>query len=66
MTKIIGIIAVVIGVMLLVWGHDAAQSVGSQFKTVFTGNPTQRAMLFYAAGAGLTIYGLFLTFWRWR
>jgi hypothetical protein len=66
MPKIIGIIAIALGVMLLFWGHDSAQSFNSQFRNIFTGNPTDKTLYFYAGGVALTIYGLFLTFWRWR
>jgi hypothetical protein len=63
MQKIIGIISVVIGVLLLVWGHDMAESIGSQVQQIFTGAPTDRAMYFYIAGVALVIFGMFQIFW---
>jgi ABC-type Mn2+/Zn2+ transport system permease subunit len=63
MQKIIGVIALVIGIMLLVWGHNVAQSLDSQVKNIFTGTPTDRAMYFYIGGVALTIYGLFQIVW---
>jgi len=63
MQKIIGIISVVIGVLLLVWGHDMAESISSQVQQIFTGAPTDRAMYFYIAGVALVIFGMFQIFW---
>ena len=63
MKKIIGVISLVIGVLLLVWGHNIAQSVNSQVHELFTGAPTDRATYYYIAGAALGIYGLFQILW---
>jgi hypothetical protein len=64
MQKIIGVIALVIGIMLLVWGHNTAESLNSQVKNIFTGTPTDRAMYFYIGGAALLLYGLFQIVWK--
>lgn len=63
MKKIIGVIALVIGVLLLVWGHDITQSVDSQVKQLFTGAPVDRATYYYIAGTALGLFGLFQIFW---
>lgn len=63
MKKIIGVISLVIGVLLLVWGHNIAQSVNSQVKQLFTGAPVDRATYFYIAGVALVIFGVFQIFW---
>jgi uncharacterized membrane protein len=63
MKKIIGVISLVIGVLLLVWGHNIAQSINSQVKQAFTGAPTDRATYFYIAGVVLVIFGVFEIFW---
>ena len=63
MQRIIGVICLVIGVLLLVWGHDITRSVDSQVKQLFTGAPTDRAMYYYIAGTGLGLFGLFQIFW---
>jgi uncharacterized membrane protein HdeD (DUF308 family) len=63
MQKIIGVISMVIGVLLLVWGHDMAESIGSQVKQAFTGAPTDRTTYFYIAGVTLVIFGVFQIFW---
>jgi len=64
MQKIIGVIALVIGIMLLVWGHNMATSLGSQVQQAFTGAPTDRAMYFYIGGAALSLYGVFQIIWK--
>jgi hypothetical protein len=53
----------VLGVLLLVWGHNIAQSVDSQVKQIFTGSPTDRATYYYIAGTVLALFGLFQIFW---
>jgi len=63
MQKIIGVISLVIGLLLLVWGHDIAQSVDSQVKQIFTGAPTDRATYYYIAGTALVLFGLFQIYW---
>jgi uncharacterized membrane protein len=62
MQKIIGIISLVIGVLLFVWGHDITQSVDSQVKQIFTGSPINRATYYYVAGVALVLFGLFQLF----
>jgi Protein of unknown function (DUF3185) len=64
MQRIIGVICLVLGVMLLVWGHDSAQSINSQANRILTGNPSDRTMYFYAGGAALTLYGLLQIVWK--
>jgi len=63
MKKIIGVISLVLGVLLLVWGHKISQSVNSQFHELFTGTPTDRATYYYIAGVALGIFGLFQILW---
>jgi Protein of unknown function (DUF3185) len=64
MSRIIGVICLVLGILLLVWGHDSAQSINSQVNNLLTGNPSNRTMYFYAGGAVLTIFGLLQIVWK--
>jgi hypothetical protein len=64
MQKMVGLIALVIGIMLLVWGHNNAASFGSQVQQVFTGAPTDRVMYFYIGGTALVLYGIFQLLWK--
>lgn len=63
MQRVIGVICLIIGVVLLVRGHDMAQSIGSQVQQVFTGAPTNRSTYFYVAGIVLTIFGASQIVW---
>jgi hypothetical protein len=63
MQKIIGVICLMLGILLLLWGHNIAQSVDSQVKQIFTGSPTDRATYYYIAGTGLGLFGLFQVLW---
>jgi uncharacterized membrane protein len=58
----IGVVCLVVGVMLLVWGYNISRSVGSQIKEVFTGSPTDRVIYYYIGGAVLSIFGVFQIF----
>jgi uncharacterized membrane protein YidH (DUF202 family) len=60
--KLIGFVLLAVGIVLLVMGYNAAQSVGSQFKQAFSGSMTDKAMLFYLGGAVVTAVGAYMTF----
>ena len=47
--KIIGIVLVVIGIGLAIWGYQLSGSVGSQISQVVTGSDTDKVMTFYIA-----------------
>ena len=66
MQRVIGVICLVVGIVLLVRGHDMAQSIGSQVQQVFTGSPSNRSTYFYIAGIALTIFGASQIFWPAR
>ena len=57
MQIVVGLIALIIGIFLLVRGHDMAQSIGGQMQQTFTGSPSNRQTYFYIGGIALTIYG---------
>ena len=58
MHKIIGAVLLVVGVFLLIRGHDIAQSVNSQVKNLFTGSPTDKVMYYYLGGAVCCAVGI--------
>jgi len=64
MKKGLGIICVILGVLLIVKGHDVANSVVSQVRKVLVGAPVDEAMKLYLAGTGLGLFGLLLVFWK--
>jgi hypothetical protein len=64
MNKMSSLILLVAGVLLLVWGLNASDSIGSSFSRFFTGNPTDKAMWLLiggtvasAVGAGGLLFG---------
>ncbi len=60
--KLIGVVLLAVGIVLLVMGYNASQSVGSQFKQVFTGSMSDKATMFYIGGAVLVAAGAWLAF----
>ena len=64
MQKRIGIICLVVGVALLLKGHDVARSVDSQIKNIFTCSPAHKVIYYYLAGVVLCAVGLTQVFWK--
>ena len=60
--KLIGFVLLAVGIMLLVMGYNASQSVGSQFREAFSGSMSDRATMFYLGGAVVTAVGAYLAF----
>ena len=61
MQKIVGVIAVVLGIIVLVWGHQMA---GAQVENLATGATTDRSTYVYIGGAALILYGIFRIVWK--
>ena len=66
MQKITGIICVVVGVLLLVWGHNIARSIGGQLQNAFTGSPGDKPMWLYIGGSVLIFLGVAQVLWPSR
>jgi hypothetical protein len=64
MRKGIGVICVVLGVLLIVKGHDVGVSFASRMKMTFVGAPVDEAMKLYLTGLGTGLFGLLLIFWK--
>jgi uncharacterized membrane protein YidH (DUF202 family) len=60
--RLIGFVLLAVGIVLLVMGYNAAQSVGSQFKQAFTGSMSDKATLLYLGGAIVSAVGAYLAF----
>jgi hypothetical protein len=58
--KAIGAVALVAGVILVIFGFNASDSIASEVSEVFTGNPTDRSIWMLVGGAALGIFGLAL------
>lgn len=59
--KLVGLILLAVGAVLLYFGYNASQSVGSQFKEAWSGSMSDKAMLYYLGGAVSLAVGAFLT-----
>jgi hypothetical protein len=58
--KIIGIVLMVLGIGLAIWGFQLSGSVGSKLTQVVTGSDTDKVMMFYITGAVSFVVGYFL------
>lgn len=62
MTRAIGIGLIVVGVILLIFGFQAADSPGAQIQEFFTGTPPDRAIWMLAGGAFALVAGIVMSF----
>jgi uncharacterized membrane protein YidH (DUF202 family) len=62
--KLLGIILVVIGIILLVFGFNASQSLGDQVTETFTGRFKDETMWYIIGGAVAVVVGGFLALGR--
>lgn len=58
--RIIGIVLVVIGIGLAVWGFQLSDSVGSEVTEALTGAEADKVMLYYIGGAISFVVGSYL------
>jgi hypothetical protein len=66
MRKGIGVICIILGVLLIVKGHDVGNSFASRLKQAFEGVPVDAALKLDLTGIGLGLFGLLLIFWKKR
>ena len=59
--KLIGLILLVVGIGLVIWGYQLSDSVGSQLTKAISGSYSDKVMLMYIGGAVCLIAGLFMT-----
>ena len=62
MNKIIGVVLLVIGIFLLIRGHDMSKAIGSTVKNLVTGSPTDKVTYFYLGGAICCAVGAVMVF----
>jgi hypothetical protein len=58
--KLIGIIFLVVGVGLAIWGYQESEGLQSQLSSAFTGSHTDNVMMMYIGAAVCVAVGLFL------
>jgi hypothetical protein len=56
--KIVGIICIIIGVALCVWGYDVYESAGAAVSRIFSGDTPIEAWLGLIGGAILIVFGI--------
>jgi hypothetical protein len=59
MRRGIGLALLIVGIILIIWGFNATESLNSEVTEFFSGTPSNRAIWLLAVGAGSTIAGLF-------
>ncbi|TBW49825.1 DUF3185 family protein [Marinobacter halodurans] len=63
-TRLIGLVALVVGVLLLYFGWQSTQSVGEQLSQSLTGRFSESTMWYLVAGAAATVGGAFMLFFQ--
>ncbi|MDH5445198.1 MAG: DUF3185 family protein [Gammaproteobacteria bacterium] len=58
MNHISGIALLAVGGLLILWGYNESQSLGSQLNRVFSGNPTENTLYYYIGGGVCIVLGL--------
>jgi len=61
MNKGIGLAILAVGIVLMIFGFNAADSFGSDISRFFTGKPTDKSMWLLLGGLGLTVLGGVMT-----
>lgn len=64
--KAVGLVLIVSGVGLLVFGTMKAEGLGAQFHEFFTGTPPDRVVWMWIGGAISLVLGLFLALYPSR
>lgn len=57
MNKLVSLILLVGGIILIVYGIQASDSIGSEFSRLFTGSPTDKTLWLLIGGAVATLVG---------
>jgi hypothetical protein len=57
MNKLISLVLLVGGIILIIYGVSAADSLGSDFSRFFTGSPTDKSMWLLIGGVVATLVG---------
>jgi uncharacterized membrane protein YidH (DUF202 family) len=65
MRNLAGVVVLVVGIVLIVWGANASQSVSSDISRFFTGAVTNKAIYLIVGGAVALVVGASMT-WSGR
>lgn len=64
MSRILGIVLLVVGGLLLFFGYQASQSMGEQLAETVTGRFSDETMWYLIGGGAAAVAGVVLTFFR--
>lgn len=62
-TRIVGLVLLAVGVMLLIFGYTASQSVSEQVVSGVTGHFTNQTMWYVIGGGAALVGGAALSIW---
>jgi len=57
MNKLISIILLAVGIVLIIYGINASNSIGSSFSRLFSGSPTDKTIWLLIGGIALSLIG---------
>ncbi len=57
MNKISGIVLLAVGGLLILWGYNESQSLGSHLTRLYSGNPTENTLFYYIGGGVCLLLG---------
>ena len=66
MNKATGLALLVVGIVLIIFGINASDSIGSDFSRFFTGTPTDKSMWLLLGGIASSIVGGAITLFSAR
>lgn len=59
MSRGVGVLLIIIGAGLLVWGYKESSSITADLSNLFSGQPTDKAVWYVIGGAAALLIGLF-------
>lgn len=60
LTRVIGLVLLVAGIGLAIWGYQMSESIGSKITHTFTGSYSDDVMIRFIAGGVGCVVGLYL------
>jgi uncharacterized membrane protein HdeD (DUF308 family) len=61
MTRIVGIVLIIVGAILLYFSYEASQSIASEVSEMATNEPTDNTIWYLIGGVAAVIIGLYAT-----
>ena len=58
MNRLLSIVVLCIGIVLVIYGLNALDSISSSFSRLFTGGPTEKSIWLLIGGVLLTVIGI--------